>query len=155
TRGLQSTERPSKETPMLRNKNTKRYLEALLPLVIAALMPVVTIADQIERNWALHRSANQSSVALGGVPARAVDGNENGNWNVGSVTHTNQEIDPFWEVDLGAAHYIDEIRIYNRTDCCAERLSNFVVFFSNSKAGFQHPDLASTLGENSTNDPNT
>ncbi|GAB3092718.1 galactose-binding domain-containing protein [Lysobacter terrae] len=113
------------------------------------------LGDEIERNWALNRPANQSSTALGGAAARAVDGNTNGDWSAGSVTHTNEETDPYWEVDLGLAHYIDEIRIYNRTDCCAERLSNFVVFFSNSKMVFQHRDLASTLVENTTSDPKT
>jgi hypothetical protein len=130
-----------------------RYIAASAALL--GLWAFGAKASNIERNWALHASASQSSTALGADASRAVDGNTNGDWNTGSVTHTNQEIDPFWEVDLGAAHYIDEIRIWNRTDCCAERLNNYIVAFTNSKAGFQHRDLASTLGENSTPHPAT
>ena len=126
-------------------------------IVAAAVMlcAPTAIADQVERNWAYQRPTVQSSTALGGTSARAVDGNRSGDWNGGSVTHTDQETDPYWEVDLGAAHHIDEIRIFNRTDCCADRLRNFVVFFANSARGFQHRDLSSTLGENTTASPQT
>src|SRR5450631_3688704 len=79
-------------------------------------------AAAVERNWALHGAATQSSTAEGGDARRAIDGNTNGDWNVGSVTQTDQEVDPYWEIDLGASYYIDEIRIFNRTDCCQARL---------------------------------
>ena len=39
----------------------------------------------------------------------------------------------WWEVDLGTVSYIDNIQIYNRTDCpsvCPDRLSNYYVFVS-------------------------
>lgn len=105
-------------------------------------------AAEIERNWALHTSPTQSSTAFGGNAARAVDGNRDGVWSHGSVTHTNEETDPYWQVDLGAAHYIDEIRLYNRTDCCSERLKDLAVLFMNSKTGFTHRDFSSSIGEN-------
>src|SRR5690606_6791619 len=34
---------------------------------------------------------------------------------------------PWWEVDLGAEYSIASIVIWNRTDCCAPRLTNFRV----------------------------
>lgn len=42
-----------------------------------------------------------------------------------SVTHTNIEAKAWWQVDLGAIHEIGQVILYNRTDCCSERLANF------------------------------
>jgi len=58
----------------------------------------------------------QSSMAHGGVPSRAVDGNTNGDWGCGSITHTIENTDtPAWEVDLGKVQTIDRIVVWNRT----------------------------------------
>ncbi|MDM8564840.1 discoidin domain-containing protein [Candidatus Halobeggiatoa sp. HSG11] len=83
-------------------------------------------------NVAMNKSARQSSTAQGGNADRAVDGNTSGNWSEDSVTHTNLETGyyPWWEVDLGDLHEIDTINLYNRTDCCSERLKNFRVYVS-------------------------
>jgi hypothetical protein len=41
----------------------------------------------------------------------------------------------WWQVDLGGKKKINQIIIYNRTDCCANRLSNYQVSISD-KADF-------------------
>ena len=80
---------------------------------------------------ALGRPATQSSVLSAAYPpTNATDGKVDGNFLDGSVTHTNLEAQPWWQVDLGTSVYFDRIRIWNRTDCCAARLQNFVVFVS-------------------------
>ncbi len=86
-------------------------------------------------NLALNQPANQSSIAYGGSPSRAVDGNTDGYWGSGSVTHTNSEYRPWWEVDLGASQNIASIKLFNRTDCCWDRLSDFYVFVSDTPFG--------------------
>ena len=53
----------------------------------------------------------------------------------GSTTHTNIEQGAWWQVDLGSKKNINEIIIYNRIDCCANRLSNYQVSISD-KANF-------------------
>jgi glucose/arabinose dehydrogenase len=78
-------------------------------------------------NLALGELATQSSTAVGGVASRAVDGNTNGSWAGGSVTHTQAQASAWWEVDLGEVREIDDVALWNRTDCCGERLSNFYV----------------------------
>src|SRR5262245_34865158 len=103
----------------------KVFCSGLAGVLIAGLTSFASAAD-IERNWALHGTATQSSTAFGADAQRAIDGNENGNWPAGSVTHTTQEVDPFWQIDLGASYYIDGIRIFNRTDCCQDRLHDYV-----------------------------
>jgi hypothetical protein len=58
--------------------------------------------------------------------SRAVDGNTNGHWRV-SITHTKKQDNPYWQVDLLGIYRLEEIKIYNRKDCCKERLKNFQV----------------------------
>jgi len=97
-------------------------------------------------NLALHRPATQSSV----LPkysfleaALAVDGNRDGNFFHRSVTSTNLETNPWWQVDLGSSRTIGSIVIANRTDCCSSRLSNYWVFISGSS--FDSSDTLATL----------
>lgn len=84
------------------------------------------------RNLSLGKRAEQSSVGWGGDPARAVDGNTSGNFANNSVSHTESQLAAWWQVDLGSSHTIQKVRIWNRTDCCAERLTRFYVLVSNS-----------------------
>ena len=78
-------------------------------------------------------SATQSSVSYNGQSARAIDGNINGIWNQGSVTHTAYEAQPWWQVQLPGKAGINRIVLFNRTDdCCSARLSNVHVFVSDT-----------------------
>jgi hypothetical protein len=96
-------------------------------------------------NLAAGQSAAQSSEGWGGVPSRAVDGNTSGDWNVGSVTHTQVENHAWWQTDLGGARIINSVQLWNRTDCCSERLANFYVLVSD--APFNSTDLQTTLNQ--------
>ena len=80
-------------------------------------------------NIALGKVAVQSSVCCGNAFAsRAVDGNTEGNYNHGSVTHTNNEDQPYWRVDLGRSCVVQKVVVFNRVDCCGDRLQNYDVF---------------------------
>jgi len=85
-------------------------------------------------NLALNKPASQSSTYSTAEAERAVDGNTNGKWSGGSVTHTQgNSAGSSWEVDLQATYPIEDINIYNRTDgCCVFRLGNFTVKVLNS-----------------------
>ncbi|MEO1262000.1 MAG: DM9 repeat-containing protein [Bacteroidota bacterium] len=80
------------------------------------------------------KKARQSSTKYdqNGAASNAVDGNKNGNWswNSNSLTHTQDEKDAWWEVDLGAVYDVSKIEIWNRRDCCWDRLKNFYVMVS-------------------------
>jgi hypothetical protein len=79
-------------------------------------------------NLARGKTATQSTTAFGGFASRAVDGNTNGVYSGNSVSHTSPaDPQPFWQVDLGAMYTLDRAVLWNRTDCCAQRLSNFRV----------------------------
>ncbi|VVM18578.1 hypothetical protein BSPWISOXPB_1629 [uncultured Gammaproteobacteria bacterium] len=89
-------------------------------------------------NLALGKPATESSTYTYSIPVAAsyaVDGNTDGKFLNGSVTHTNYEQGAWWQVDLGGQKNIKQIIIYNRTDCCANRLSNYQVSISD-KADF-------------------
>jgi hypothetical protein len=86
------------------------------------------------RNLALDRTATQSSTSGVGAASRAVDGNVDGAWDHRSVSSTNAEPGAWWQVDLGAVRDIGDVVLYNRTDCCPERLTRFRVQLSNDAA---------------------
>ncbi|XP_078601050.1 uncharacterized protein LOC144876033 isoform X2 [Branchiostoma floridae x Branchiostoma japonicum] len=83
-------------------------------------------------NIAQGRPAEQSSLAHGGAPGRAVDGNNNRQWSGNSCTHTNNENQPWWRVDLGSSKCVDRVVVTNRQDCCSERLEGFKVYIGDN-----------------------
>ncbi|MCL1919625.1 MAG: SUMF1/EgtB/PvdO family nonheme iron enzyme [Kiritimatiellaeota bacterium] len=67
-------------------------------------------------NVARKGKASQCCTAWDGDAARAIDGNTDGDWGKGSITHTEENIEnPWWEVDLGAAAPIDKVVLWNRS----------------------------------------
>jgi hypothetical protein len=65
-------------------------------------------------NIAPKGKATQSSTAFAGPAKYGNDGNTNGNFEKKSVTHTAQENNPWWEVDLGAEVAIERLALWNR-----------------------------------------
>ena len=76
-------------------------------------------------------------------PALAVDGNTDGNFANGSVSHTFLDGNAWWQVDLGASSTVNSIAVSNRTDCCGSRPADYWVFVSNTP--FTASDTPATL----------
>lgn len=91
----------------------------------------VPSVDPLE-NIALGKRVSQSSTAFGGDASRAVNGKTDGDFGHQSVTHTNFQSKPWWQVDLDSEETIRQINIYNRTDTASNRLSNFHVILLDS-----------------------
>ncbi len=112
--------------------------ESYLPIGFGpAESPACTVADPGEcsgtDNLALNKDTRQSSIYGLGSAGVAVDGDLDGGrgpWQNASITHTNKEAEPWWEVDLGDYYEIDEIKYMGRTDCCGERLRNAYIMAS-------------------------
>ena len=121
---------------ILRQGSKNRPLSLAEVQVFADPNPVN--APDLIQNIALGKPARQSTTAFGGDASRAVDGNTSGQWGAGSVTHTEDERYAWWEVDLGAIYELDHIVIWNREDCCWERLQNFIIH--TSKMPFKRRD---------------
>jgi hypothetical protein len=81
-------------------------------------------------NVALGKSATQSSTAFNSPAAHAVDGNTNGSFDAGSLSHTDLNTNAWWQVDLGSSQQIAGINLWNRTDCCGDRGTDYWVFVS-------------------------
>ncbi len=84
-----------------------------------------TLPGRVGTNVALGRPAAQSTDYQNNPAngaANAVDGNFN------NITHTaDGAFNSWWQVNLAAATNISQILLFNRADCCGNRLSNFRV----------------------------
>ena len=103
----------------------------------ASVIPLIDEWSLPAQNYATQGTATQSSTAYtgwgGGVAKAAIDGNRDGVYWNGSVTHTalhSGPSDAWWVVDLGFEVKVRSIRIFNRTDCCTDRLSQLNVLWS-------------------------
>jgi len=88
-----------------------------------------TLIDGTCQDQLLTMTATQSSTYGSASASRAIDGNTDGNFNDGSVSHTNNA-NAWWRADFGTTKKVSWIQIYNRTDCCWDRLGNSIVEYS-------------------------
>ena len=57
-----------------------------------------------------------ASSSYASIPSWAIDGNTEGQMVKNSIWHSNDETNPWWEVDLGTDEELSSVKIYNRTD---------------------------------------
>ncbi|CAG2250594.1 unnamed protein product [Mytilus edulis] len=90
-----------------------------------------------KKNLALNKKCGQSSHAgCGG----AVDGNFNSYMATTYFVKNNVlhgETNPYWWVDIGSSCMVKLIKIYNRKDCCGQRLRNIEVSIGMSLSSMQ------------------
>jgi hypothetical protein len=84
-------------------------------------------------NVALGKKTSQSSTLRPGYSILGVDGNLNHNfyndfWEGNSVTHTNAQIAPWWEVHLTDSTMIQKVIIHSRDEEYEDDLSDFTIF---------------------------
>ena len=107
-----------------------RYLRIELPRVGTLSLAEVQIMSG-GKNVARSGRARQSSTAHGGRADRAIDGNTDGSYGSGAITHTREnERNPWWEIDLGQPYPIESVIIWNRGsdgDQLAQRLDGFTL----------------------------
>jgi len=112
-----------------------RLTKLASPTSTPTLPPVPTISPAptpLFTNLALSKPCKQRSTNSIYDAKLAVDGNTSGNLADGSITHTNESPgfwDPnFWMVDLQMIASISSIKLYNRLDCCKQRLNKAIVY---------------------------
>lgn len=98
-------------------------------------------------NIAKGKKTQQSTTNGSATSDKGVDGNVNGALSGGSVTHTLEGLaEQWWEVDLGGvSSRIKQVNLYNRTDCCGIRLSNYYIFVSD--VPFTGTSVSSSLSQ--------
>ena len=98
----------------------------LLLTLLSALAAGTAVADPV--NLALNKPTITSSTCEWSHPDDghgAVDGVINGKFGF----HTDEEKNPWWQVDLGRVEGISEVVVY-RLDCCSERSQHLVALIS-------------------------
>lgn len=96
-----------------------RYVLATLTAIsLGAALPAKA------QNLALNQSTFISGTSFSpfATPERAVDGNTNGSYGLGSTYHSGESNSAWWYVDLGQVYEINQINFWNRTDCCGQRI---------------------------------
>uniref|UniRef100_A0A673W0M5 Fucolectin tachylectin-4 pentraxin-1 domain-containing protein n=1 Tax=Salmo trutta TaxID=8032 RepID=A0A673W0M5_SALTR len=95
-------------------------------------------------NVALKGVASQSSLNGYGQAQNAIDGNRESNYPLGSCTHTTQETNPWWRVDLLDVTRVTAVSITNRGDSSPERLDGAEIRIGNSleNNGINNPSCA-------------
>ncbi|XP_047124114.1 uncharacterized protein LOC101237974 isoform X1 [Hydra vulgaris] len=97
-----------------------------------------TVCSKHWPDLALNKIAVQSSTNRNGFADRAVDGDFNFQWEKGSCTLTNEEVDPWWRVDLGNEYIVTDVTIVNRGDR-GDYLTNFQVHVGSNLVVRQNP----------------
>jgi CSLREA domain-containing protein len=132
--------------PRFHPLNRILFRETPLPAILLAAVLLGSPALAQTANLAFGATASQSSTSASLDASRAVDGHYDGYYENGWLTSTLNQPSPWWEVDLGSIHDLDEIRIWNRRDdCCRERLADFYVLVSD--VPFGSTDLATVLAQ--------
>ncbi|XP_070574980.1 uncharacterized protein [Ptychodera flava] len=107
----------------------------LLRFLCVGMIPSIILCDVSGTssfwNFAFQRNAIQSSEDYGGIASRAVDGNRDNVYDGQSCTHTGEEFEPWWKVDLAVEYTIHTIVVTNRADH-AQRLRGAVIRVGNS-----------------------
>lgn len=116
--------------PPTKNLAAGRYVKIrlegekrILSLAEVQVIETATGAELQKDASAVSQSSNYEDTAAD----RAKDGNVDGVFSNGSVTHTNEQTNPWWLLDLGESKDLGKIVIYNRADCCGDRLADAVV----------------------------
>ncbi len=94
-----------------------------------------------EANMAVGAAATQISTYQNGTADRAVDGNTDGDFTLGSVTSTLAGWQNYWSANLGQNYPVESVQIWPRTDIGNSGLEPFYVFVSANPI----PDLAPEL----------
>ena len=97
--------------------------------------------------------ATQSSTASNAKASRATDGNTDTTFSKNSCTATKEEESPWWSVDLERQMAVKSVTVYNRGDCCGDRLNGFEVKVGDNSKWERNPgcggNTTATQGESS------
>uniref|UniRef100_A0A3P9AW08 Fucolectin tachylectin-4 pentraxin-1 domain-containing protein n=1 Tax=Maylandia zebra TaxID=106582 RepID=A0A3P9AW08_9CICH len=98
----------------------------------AVISSIAAGASQTFTNVARIGQVAQSSTYGNAKPENAIDGNRASNYNQGSCAHTNNNLNPWWRLDLLKPYKINTVTITNRQDCCPERINGAEIRIGNS-----------------------
>ena len=101
-----------------------RYVRIELPGNAKILQLAEVQVFSAGENVATKGQATQSSTYTDAVAKRAIDGNTAPQYEKGSVAHSAESDNPWWEVDLKSTRSLDRVVVWNRAEA-SERLDGF------------------------------
>jgi hypothetical protein len=127
-------------TPLAAKPTLGRFVRVELPGQARYLHLAEVQVFSGGQNIAPQGKASESSVDYMGEAKFGIDGITDGNYAAHTTTHTKQEDNPWWEVDLGRMIDIGTVVVWNRTDQnTVGRLDGFrvVILDANRQPTFQ------------------
>uniref|UniRef100_A0AAZ1Y0S5 Fucolectin tachylectin-4 pentraxin-1 domain-containing protein n=1 Tax=Oreochromis aureus TaxID=47969 RepID=A0AAZ1Y0S5_OREAU len=109
-----------------------RYINIVIPGRREYLTLCEVEVDASEGELKKMIAVAQSSMYGNAKPENAIDGNRASNFNQGSCACTNNNLNPWWRLDLLKTHKINTVTITNRQDCCPERINGAEIRIGNS-----------------------
>ncbi|XP_065154778.1 fucolectin [Paramisgurnus dabryanus] len=91
-----------------------------------------TTAVQEYENVALRGVATQASLYGHATAPRAIDGNRESNFHLGSCSSTDSVLSPWWRLDLLQKYIIQTVSITNRGDDAPERINGAEIRFGSN-----------------------
>ena len=79
--------------------------------------------------------ASQSSTEDSGIASRAVDGEPHQHYLCKSCTYTGDSNKPWWRLDFDTIQAVSQVHVWNRADCCGDRLNGVEVRVDNTMCG--------------------
>jgi len=123
---LVSVQHPQKTETPVRPQMRGRFVRLQMPQEHVGFLTISEVqVFSAGKNIARTGKATQSSVGYSSPASKAIDGNRNGSF--ASCSCTASERNAWWEVDLGGEFAISSVAVWNRTDCCPERLDNLSI----------------------------
>lgn len=93
-------------------------------------------------------NAEQVSTFSKAVALNAIDGNTSGNYYAKTMAATSKGSFVWWKLDFGANFAVSKIKIYNRTDCCSERINPArIILLNREKEIVWEGEISSTKSE--------
>uniref|UniRef100_A0A3B3TZC0 Si:ch211-215k15.4 n=1 Tax=Poecilia latipinna TaxID=48699 RepID=A0A3B3TZC0_9TELE len=97
-----------------------RYINIVIPARVEVLtlceVEVYGYRAPTGENIAICGKATQSSLHSNGIAYNSIDGNRAGYWSKGSCSHTAQELNPWWRLDLGKTHKVFSVNVTSNVE---------------------------------------
>ena len=128
---LQQTQQQLQQTQQQLQQTQQQLQQAQQQLAArggaAPVQPTNVALKKPTTSSSIYRATEARDQGASGESSKAVDGNTSQVFSQNSMALTNAGPNQFWQVDLGGNFKISNIRIFNRTDCCSERIVGAMV----------------------------
>ncbi|XP_067456703.1 fucolectin-1-like [Thunnus thynnus] len=104
-------------------------------LLLLGMHSVYTYQNVALRGKATQSHCSQGTENVFGAAYNAIDGNRESSFSAGSCSHTMEQPNPWWRVDLLESYIVTSVIITNRGDCCADKIDGAEIHIGNSLEG--------------------